>query len=134
MPAGSQLDGPIKCITANDGTWLFSILSDACRDATFTGSRLKDVLSSAKLLHETSPLITDLAEDQNWMSEYYKLPDEDDIHLMIDVIGNPVTGSPLTGISYTMFPQRVQYSLGSLVRCWRKATTRIRNLDQDGHR
>ena len=85
MAAGSQLDGPVTCITANDGTWLFSILSDACRDATFTGSKLKDLLSSAKMFRETNPLITDLAEDQNWISEYYKLPDEDE---------NPIEQAP----------------------------------------
>ena len=37
------------------------------------------MLSSAKMLRETSLLITGLAEDQDWMTQYYEIPDEDEI-------------------------------------------------------
>ena len=41
-------------------------------------NKLKDLLSSAKMFRETNPLITDLAEDQDWMTECYEIPDEDE--------------------------------------------------------
>ena len=69
--AGVMLDGAVTGTTVTDGVWIFWDLDDACRDFTFTGKRLKDVLASAKLLYEADPLTAALTEDQEWMSENY---------------------------------------------------------------
>ena len=64
--------------TSEDGVWLFWDLDDACIDSAVKAKRVKDLISSARLLSEADPLTTAVAEDQAWMSEWYDLPDDED--------------------------------------------------------
>ena len=45
--------------------------------ASARGMSLGDMISSAQILEESNPVVTGIAEDEEWVSMFYELPDED---------------------------------------------------------
>ena len=80
---GSDVPGLLDAHTSSgfelEQQFLYWDLEDDASGIASTGTeRLKDVLLSAKILHDPDPCNTSVAKDRIWMPDYYELPDEDD--------------------------------------------------------